>query len=67
MEIDLHILHCVTTVSRPPAEQALRGSTRQRHWERLSHGLYVPRGSRSLPVELAAWQLLLPASACLPL
>ena len=54
----------VTSVHRLSAEQALLGSTRLRCWERLSHGLYVPRGSRPLAVELAAWQLVLPARAC---
>ena len=62
--IDVRTLHCVTTVHRPSAERPLRGSTRSRRWERLSHGLYVPRGSRRLAVELDAWQLVLPASAC---
>jgi hypothetical protein len=52
--------HCSSTLRRG----ALRGSTRLRYWERLSHGLYVPRGPRPLAVELAAWQLVLPASAC---
>jgi hypothetical protein len=54
----------VTAVHRPSADQALRGATRLRCWERLSHGLYVPRGSRPLAVDLAAWQLVLPESAC---
>ena len=62
--IDVRTLHCVTTVHRPSVERPLRGSTRSRRWERLSHGLYVPRGSRRLAVELDAWQLVLPASAC---
>ncbi len=54
----------VTTVHGPAADRALRGATRLRYWERLSHGLYVPRGSRPLAVDLAAWQLVLPESAC---
>jgi hypothetical protein len=37
---------------------------RSRLWERLSHGLYVPRDSRRLTLDLAAWQLVLPESAC---
>ena len=54
----------VTTVHGPAADRALRGATRLRYWERLSHGLYVPRGRRPLAVDLAAWQLVLPESAC---
>jgi hypothetical protein len=58
------MLHGVTTVEDSLTERALRGSTRSRRWERLSHGLYVPPHSRVLAVDLAAWQLVLPASAC---
>jgi hypothetical protein len=58
------ILHGVTIVPAPSSERPLRGSIRSARWERLSHGLYVPRESRQLPVDLAAWQLVLPPSAC---
>jgi hypothetical protein len=59
-----HILYNVTIVRPPSPEQPFRGSLRSRRWERLSHGLYVPRGSRQLATDLAAWQLVLPPSAC---
>jgi hypothetical protein len=54
----------VTNILEPATERAFRGSTRSRRWERLSHGLYVPRDSRRLTLDLAAWQLVLPESAC---
>jgi hypothetical protein len=64
IRIGLRILRCVTNVLEPATERASRGSTRSRRWERLSHGLYVPRDSRRLTLDLAAWQLVLPESAC---
>jgi hypothetical protein len=54
----------VTFVPVPSAEGPFRGSTRLSRWERLSHGLYVRRDSRRLETDLAAWQLVLPPSAC---
>ena len=54
----------VTLLHDASANQPLRGSLRSSRWERLSHGLYVPREPRRLTVDLAAWQLVLPASAC---
>lgn len=63
IEIELHILQSVTTVPQP-ADQAFRGATRSSQWKRLSHGLYVPRDSGQLRVDLAAWQLILPETAC---
>jgi hypothetical protein len=54
----------VTIVRNALADEPFRGSTRSSDWERLSHGLYVPRGPRRLTVDLAAWQLVLPPSAC---
>jgi hypothetical protein len=54
----------VNLVSRPLADGPFRGSARSKHWERLSHGLYVLRDSRLLENDLAAWSLLLPPSAC---
>jgi hypothetical protein len=62
--IGSRILLNVSRVSEPFADRPLRGSTRSRRWERLSHGLYVIRDSRRLEGDLAAWSLLLPASAC---
>jgi hypothetical protein len=63
MRTNLHILQSMTSVPQP-ADHGFRGSIRSRHWQRLSHGLYVPRDSRQLTVDLAAWQLLLSESAC---
>jgi hypothetical protein len=60
----LRILHSVTTVREASASQPVRGSVRSSRWERLSHGPYVPREPRRLTVDLAAWQLVLPASGC---
>jgi hypothetical protein len=62
----LRILHSVTTVREASASQPVRGSVRSSRWERLSHGLYVPREPRRLTVDVAAWQLVLAASACFP-
>ena len=44
------------------AAEPFRGRTRQRQWEQLSRGLYVPRAS-PLSDLLRGWQLVLPASA----
>jgi hypothetical protein len=45
-------------------EGPFRGSTRSSRWQRLSHGLYVPRDSRRLQSDLEALRLILPSSAC---
>ena len=63
IRVKLRILQSMTSVPEP-AEIAFRGCIRSRHWRRLSHGLYVRRDSRQLTADLAAWQLLLPESAC---
>ena len=47
------------TTDRAP----FRGHIRLRAWDRVSHGLYAPRGPRTLVEDLAAWQLVLPATA----
>ena len=44
------------------AAEPFRGRTRQRQWQQLSRGLYVPRAS-PLSDLLRGWQLVLPASA----
>jgi hypothetical protein len=54
----------VAIVPAPSPGRPLRGSTRSSRWERLSHGLYVPRDPTRLETDLAAWQLVLPPSAC---
>jgi hypothetical protein len=64
INIGFRILDSVTTVREASAGQPVRGSVRSGRWERLSHGLYVPREPRRLTVDLAAWQLVLPACAC---
>ena len=43
---------------------AIARITRSSRWKRLSHGLYVPREPTRLETDLAAWQLVLPPSAC---
>ena len=45
-------------------EGPFRGSTWSSRWQRLSHGLYVPRDSRRLQSDLEALRLILPSSAC---
>ena len=45
-------------------EGPFRGSTRSSRWQRLSHGLYVPRDSRRLLSDLEALRLIFPSSAC---
>src|SRR5207344_623049 len=53
---------CMATIdSKTPAEP-FRGRIRQRQWEQLSRGLYVPRDS-PLSAVLRGWQLVLPESA----
>ena len=44
------------------AAKPFRGRTRQRQWEQLSRGIYVPRAS-PLRELLHGWQLVLPKSA----
>jgi hypothetical protein len=47
----------------PTPDTPFRGHSRQRRWDRVSHGLYAPSRARTLAEELYAWQLVLPRTA----
>ena len=47
----------------PTPDAPFRGHSRQRRWDRVSHGLYAPSRVRTLAEELHAWQLVLPRTA----
>lgn len=52
----------VTAIDSSTEAEPLRGRIRQRQWEQLSRGLYIPRASQ-LGEVLRGWQLVLPKTA----
>jgi very-short-patch-repair endonuclease len=52
----------VTAANPEAAAEPFRGRTRQRQWEQLSRGLYIPRGSTLTDV-VRGWALALPRCA----
>jgi hypothetical protein len=53
---------CVTAANSEAAAEPFRGRTRQRQWEQLSRGLYIPRAS-TLTDALRGLELVLPRCA----
>jgi very-short-patch-repair endonuclease len=54
----------VVSLDTSTGAQPFRGTTRKRHWQRLSRGIYVPRTSAHCLAEvLRGWELVLPKSA----
>ena len=52
----------MTAANSEAAAEPFRGRTRQRQWEQLSRGLYIPRASTLIDT-LRGWQLVLPRCA----
>jgi len=51
-------------MTAPPLPDApFLGHSRQKRWDRISHGLYAPARVRTLAEDLHAWQLVLPRTA----
>jgi len=55
----------VAPANSETAAQPFSGRTRQRQWEQLSRGLYIPRAS-TLTEVLRGWRLVLPRCAAIP-